>query len=225
MNRFTFALCSLLLAFAGIAFAQQSATLSGSIVSENDLPAGTRVAVHLAESNNAWGLEVASVTPAAGTFTVVVDPVPAEQLRPFRSGAVLLPGLQNEYRVTPEDVSYARGLVNMYVDDSGNSGNRTRQTPEHMFSLWNTFSFTDDLGFGLGLTYQDSYFTTEDNTVEVPSYTRLDAAAFYRLTEFTRIQLNVENLLDEEYFPDAHSNTNISTGRPLNARLSLLVDF
>jgi catecholate siderophore receptor len=120
--------------------------------------------------------------------------------------------------------SYLDAEVNR-VDDSGNSGNRTRQTPEHQFSIWNNFTVTDRLGLGLGVTYQDSFFTTEDNTVEVPSYTRVDAAAFYRLTDATRLQLNVENLLDEDYFPDAHNNNNITTGRPLNARLALFVDF
>jgi catecholate siderophore receptor len=40
-----------------------------------------------------------------------------------------------------------------------------------------------------------------------------------------RVQLNVENLLDEEYWPDAHSNTNITTGRPLNARLTVSMDL
>jgi catecholate siderophore receptor len=120
--------------------------------------------------------------------------------------------------------SYLDGEVDR-VDGSGNSGNRTRQTPEHMFSLWNMFTVSDRLSLGLGAIYQDSYFTTEDNTVEVPSYTRLDAAAFYRLNDRTRLQLNVENLLDEDYFPDAHSNTNISTGAPLNARFSVILDF
>ena len=37
--------------------------------------------------------------------------------------------------------------------------------------------------------------------------------------------IKAENLLDEDYFPDAHSNTNISTGRPLNARLSVVMNF
>ncbi len=120
--------------------------------------------------------------------------------------------------------SYLDGEVDR-VDGSGNNGNRTRQTPEHQFSLWNNFTVTDRLGLGLGVTYQDSFFTTEDNAVEVPSYTRVDAAAFYRLTDATRLQLNIENVLDEEYFPDAHNNNNISTGRPLNARLALILDF
>ncbi|MEQ8733798.1 MAG: TonB-dependent siderophore receptor [Rhodospirillaceae bacterium] len=120
--------------------------------------------------------------------------------------------------------SYLDGKVQR-VDGSGADGNRTRQTPEHMFSVWNTYQVSDVLGFGLGATYQDSFFVSEDNTVEIPSYIRFDAAAYYKLSEDVRLQLNIENLLDETYFPDAHSNDNISTGEPINARFSLNVTF
>ncbi len=111
------------------------------------------------------------------------------------------------------------------TDGSGNTGNKTRQTPDNMFSLWNTIDVTSRLQFGLGLTYQDSFFVREDNSVEVPDFTRVDAAAYYMLSDSARLQLNIENLLDEDYFPDAHSNDNISTGRPLNARLSFVMEF
>jgi catecholate siderophore receptor len=120
--------------------------------------------------------------------------------------------------------SYLDGEVDR-ADGSGANGNATRQTPEHMFSIWNTVQVTGRLRLGLGATYQDSFFVQEDNSVEVPSYTRLDAAAYYRVSPTVRVQLNVENLLDEEYFPDAHSNTNITTGRPLNARLTVSMDL
>ncbi len=120
--------------------------------------------------------------------------------------------------------SYLDGEVES-ADGGGNNGNRTRQTPEHMFSLWTNYQATPNLSFALGGTYQDSYFATEDNTVQVPDYTRIDAAAYYQLSDRTMLQLNIENLFDEDYFPDAHSNTNISTGRPLNARLSVVMDF
>ena len=120
--------------------------------------------------------------------------------------------------------AYLDGEVNR-ADGGGNDGNKTRQTPENMFSLWTDYQFTDALSIALGATYQDSFFVREDNNVEIPSYTRIDAAAFYQLTDRTRLQLNIENLLDETYFPDAHSNDNISTGRPLNARLSLVMDI
>jgi len=111
------------------------------------------------------------------------------------------------------------------VDGSGDNGNKTRQTPENMFSLWNNFTINSQLRLGLGVTYQDSFFVREDNAVEVPSYTRVDAAVFYDVSDELRLQLNVENLFDEEYFPDAHSNDNISTGEPLNATLSVIYDF
>ncbi len=111
------------------------------------------------------------------------------------------------------------------ADGSGNDGNVTRQTPDNMFSIWNNFRITDNFSVGIGATYQDSLFVREDNSVEVPDFTRVDMAAFYQVNESLRFQLNVENLLDEEYFPDSHSNDNISTGKPLNARLSVIYDF
>lgn len=112
-----------------------------------------------------------------------------------------------------------------YLDstvDGGNfDGNRTLQTPEHMASLWNRFDVTDRLDLALGATYQDSFFVREDNAVEVPGYTRVDAAAYYDLTDATRVQLNIENLFNTDYFPDAHSNDNISTGAGTNARFTV----
>ncbi|MEO0617518.1 MAG: TonB-dependent siderophore receptor [Pseudomonadota bacterium] len=111
------------------------------------------------------------------------------------------------------------------ADGTGNDGNVTRQTPDNMFSFWSNYEVSDRLGLGFGLTYQDSFFVREDNAVEVPSFTRVDAAAFYQVNDRLRLQLNIENLLDEDYFPDAHSNDNITTGEPVNARVSAIFDF
>jgi catecholate siderophore receptor len=111
------------------------------------------------------------------------------------------------------------------VGAGGLSGNRPRQTPEHTLSVWNTYTLSDALSLGLGATYQDSYFVREDNSVEVPDYLRVDLAAFYDVSETLRFQINVENLFDVDYFPDAHSNDNISVGEPLNARLTVQTRF
>ena len=107
------------------------------------------------------------------------------------------------------------------VAGGSNDGNVTRQTPEHMFSLWNRYQATERLGLAIGMTYQDEFFVREDNNVLVPSFTRFDAAAYYDLSDQTVVQVNIENLTDEDYFPDAHSNDNITTGEPLNARVSI----
>ena len=91
-----------------------------------------------------------------------------------------------------------------------------------MFSIWNNIQVTDRLGFGIGLTHQDESFINNSNTAVLPSYTRVDAAAYYDLSDSMRLQLNVENLTDELYFPNAHSTHQATVGEPINGRLSLI---
>ncbi len=111
------------------------------------------------------------------------------------------------------------------VDRSGPTGLRPRELPEHMFAIWNTFQVTDRLGLGLGVTYQDESFINNSNSAVLPSYTRVDAAAFYDLSNNTRVQLNVENLTDELYFPNSHSTHQATVAPPIHARLSVTARF
>ena len=80
-------------------------------------------------------------------------------------------------------------------------------------------------GFGVGATYQDKSFINSGNTAVLPSYTRIDVSAYYDISEDLRIQLNVENLTDELYFPNAHSTHQASVGAPLHAALTLVGSF
>lgn len=107
------------------------------------------------------------------------------------------------------------------VDRTGPTGLRPRELPENMFSMWNTYQVTDRFGLGLGLTYQDESFINNGNTAVLPSYTRVDAAAYYALNEDLRIQLNIENLTDELYFPNSHSTHQATVGAPLNAKVTI----
>lgn len=106
------------------------------------------------------------------------------------------------------------------VDRSGDTGLRPRELPENMLSIWNNFRVTERFGFGLGLTYQDESFINNSNTAVLPDFTRFDAAAYYDVSESFSLQLNVENLTDELYFPNAHSTHQATVGAPLNARLT-----
>ncbi|MCH9753018.1 MAG: TonB-dependent siderophore receptor [Alphaproteobacteria bacterium] len=107
------------------------------------------------------------------------------------------------------------------VDRSGATGLRPRELPENMFSLWNSYQVTDRFGLGLGVTYQDESFINNSNSAVLPSYTRIDAAAYYDISDDLRIQLNVENLADEVYFPNSHSTHQATVGAPLNARVTI----
>ena len=159
-----------------------------------------------------------SVDPEDQSQLIVIE---GSQTRGFE--VQLLGNLTESWSMT---ASYAAldGEVEV-ADSSGNDGNATRQTPENMYSIWNNFRITDRFGIGFGATYQDSFFVREDNSVEVPDFARVDAAIYYAFSDALHMQLNVENLFDETYYPDAHSNDNISTGEPLNARLSMTFDF
>lgn len=107
------------------------------------------------------------------------------------------------------------------INPDGSTGNRKAELPEHMLSFWNSYQVSEKFGVGIGFTYQDDSFVNNANTAVLPSYTRFDAAAFYDVSETLRLQLNVENLTDELYFPTSHSTHQVTVGAPLNARLTI----
>ena len=113
-----------------------------------------------------------------------------------------------------------------YLDgEQANSDLSLRELPEHMFSFWNNVQITEKLGVGLGFTYQDESYINNSNTAVLPSYTRVDAAVYYTVSESLRLQLNVENLTDELYFPNAHSTHQATVGAPINARFTVTGRF
>ena len=105
------------------------------------------------------------------------------------------------------------------------AGRRVALTPEHTFSLWNMLRLTPRLSVGLGATHQSEMFASISNAVTLPEFTRADAALIYAVTDTVEAQLNVENLLDEEYWGTAHSDNNITPGSPTAARLTLRARF
>jgi catecholate siderophore receptor len=104
-------------------------------------------------------------------------------------------------------------------------GARLAQLPKNVASLWNRYDFNPSWGVGLGVIYQDEMFAAADNLVTLPGFTRVDAAVYYAPSEEIRFQVNVENLLDENYYPYAHNNNNITPGSPLAVRAGFTARF
>lgn len=103
------------------------------------------------------------------------------------------------------------------------AGRRAAQVPRHQLSLWNRYDLSDSFGVGIGVYHQSKSFASISNAAIIPAHTRVDAALFATLSERVDVQLNVENLFDEGYFPFAHNDSNFSTGAPINARLTVRV--
>ena len=110
----------------------------------------------------------------------------------------------------------------------GNNSVRLGQVPKHQASLWNRYDLHPNFAVGLGIIHQSSQFAairTTANTTKLPAFTRIDAALFYDVSDTVQFQMNVENLLDANYYSDAHNNNNISTGAPINGRFTIRAQF
>jgi catecholate siderophore receptor len=108
---------------------------------------------------------------------------------------------------------------------SAREGAQVAQVPHHTVSLWNNYQVHPRLAAGLGVIHRSDVFAAIDNTVTLPAYTRADVAAYFLVRKDLRLQANVENLFDEQYFINADSNTNISPGFPRTLRIALTATF
>ena len=104
-------------------------------------------------------------------------------------------------------------------------GAQVALVPHHTFSLWNNYNMHKRLGLGLGIVHRADMFAAVDNTVVLPGYTRADAAVFFSITERWRLQANIQNLFDTQYYLNADGNNNISPGASRGARVALIARF
>lgn len=127
----------------------------------------------------------------------------------------VLPGWQANIGYT-----YLDGEIRT-TTSSAPAGRRLEQLPEHQFTAWNHVELNDKFSVGLGLIYQDEQFASLSNAVTLPDYFRVDAAAYYHFDERFSVQLNVENLFDEGYYPSAHGDNNIQPAEPFSVRFGM----
>jgi catecholate siderophore receptor len=113
------------------------------------------------------------------------------------------------------------------LDANDEDGVRLKEAPESMFSIWNNYLVSDRLAVNLGVIYQDESYLKKVGAGEaiLPDYTRIDVGASYLLTDSTSVQLNVENLTDELYFPTSHSTHQATVAAPVHATFGITSSF
>ena len=97
------------------------------------------------------------------------------------------------------------------------------EVPSKTFSIWNLYKFDDKLSFGLGIV--DKGKTLGKGDTNLPAYTRIDAAAYYKIDDNMRLQLNVENVTDELYYPHSYGTHQVSVGAPMHATIKIVGRF
>jgi iron complex outermembrane receptor protein len=123
------------------------------------------------------------------------------------------------------------GLIDAEVTESNDlpEGSRVQNVPRNTASLWSTYEIQNGdlqgLGFGLGLFYIDERAGDFEDTFDLPSYLRTDAAVFYRRNNW-RAAINIQNLFDVEYFRSNNfGRVAIEPGAPFTIIGSLAVEF
>ena len=108
------------------------------------------------------------------------------------------------------------------------SGTPLGHVPKHTFSLWNKYEINETWSAALGVVSRSDMYAASPTTttaVNLPGYTRVDAAIYANINKQTKLQLNIENLLDKTYYQSAHNNNNIMYGYPLTARATVTYTF
>jgi catecholate siderophore receptor len=103
-------------------------------------------------------------------------------------------------------------------------GNRIGNVSARSGSIWTTYTMERGFTFGGGVFMLGDWFTSNDNLVRIDGYARLDAMAGYRFGHY-EVQLNVRNLLDQDYYESAHANNNIMPAAGRNGLVTVRYRF
>ncbi len=159
--------------------------------------------------------------------TNTAAPDPADPSRTVQTGSQRTRGTELEVsgRISPAwQIAGGVALQDARVTSPTGAaavGARVALVPRTTLSLWNRFQLSRRWGVGLGAIQQAAMFAAIDNTVTLPRFTRLDAAAYLAISRNLAAQLNVENLFNGRYFATANGNNNISPGSPRAVRITV----
>lgn len=139
----------------------------------------------------------------------------------FNIGGEILPGLN-------VIAGYAYTDAKITEDETYKPGNYLNNVPKNSFNLWTKYEIQSGslkgLGFGLGLFYVGDRQADLDNSFELPSYFRTDAAIFYKQGQL-RAQVNFRNLFGVDYFDSARDLLRVFPGEPFTVQGTISWEF
>ncbi|MGO7580914.1 TonB-dependent siderophore receptor [Rhizobium ruizarguesonis] len=142
-----------------------------------------------------------------------VSPLVQEQI-----GKVGVRGIEFEGKAAINDrlnltLAYSYWDAEIREDGTGgNVGNRPSRVPRHLASAWLDYTipgdgWRGDLTMGGGVRYIGQTYGDDTNTVSLASYTLVDAAVSYKVTEDVTLAVNATNLFDHKYLATSYYGT------------------
>jgi len=153
---------------------------------------------------------------------ILADGTQARRFAQTRTRGLELEGVYNPvdvfrlaFSITLQDPIYSdfvvrneqTGVVTDLTD------NRIRRIPETMIRLTPTYTFAGSRG-RVYLTYSriGSRFSNDENTIELPSYDKVDAGVMFDISDVLTVQLSGDNLTDEIGLTEGNPRTDVGAG-------------
>ncbi len=129
--------------------------------------------------------------------------------------------------------SYAFTDARITRDNEGNEGHRLPNVAEHTASLWSTYDVTSRFTVGTGMFLASDKAGDPENSFKLPGYARWDMMAAYRFNiakSRLTAQINVNNILDKEYYKSVNNNdglprSEIFAAEPLTVLGSIRLEY
>ena len=123
---------------------------------------------------------------------------------------------------------YAYTNAEISEDNTIPVGNRLANVPENAINFWTSYEIQrgswKGFGLGVGLFFAGEREGDLDNTFQLPSYLRTDAAIFYQRDRL-RVALNFRNLFDVKYFEAADYKFGVFYGEPFTVQGPIRWEF
>ncbi|MEO1246891.1 MAG: TonB-dependent receptor [Pseudomonadota bacterium] len=107
-------------------------------------------------------------------------------------------------------IELAEDFLESLGEADARAGNRTGNSPEHAFSLWNTYEFLEGplrgFRFGAGFIRVGDREADDVGSVTLPGYSRFDLTAGYIAEEWEAV-LTAKNVTDEEIYVSSFNDT------------------
>ncbi|HEY8337781.1 MAG TPA: TonB-dependent siderophore receptor [Tardiphaga sp.] len=105
------------------------------------------------------------------------------------------------------------------------AGNVPVNVPQNISNIWATWAFAPNWSANAGVQLVGKTFADSANTLEMPSYTLVNAGLQWKPDVNTTVSLRVYNLFDKIYATSSYSDNQWLLGMPRTAQLAVNVKF
>jgi iron complex outermembrane receptor protein len=128
------------------------------------------------------------------------------------------------------NTAFVRAKYDDFIQNVGGiavnyAGNVPFNVPQNVTNVWATWAFAANWSANAGFQIVGKTYADNANTLEMPSYTLVNAGLQWKPDVNTTVSLRVYNLFDKIYATSSYSDNQWMLGMPRTAQLAVYVKF